>query len=227
MASRAGARPRITFAPRLVIMAKSPRAGFAKRRLGRELGNASAMRLYRTWLAHTVLRLAADTRWHTVLAVAPDKDATAHFWAMRQRLEALPQGHGDLGVRLQRLFARLGPGPVIVVGSDIPSLRPAHVARAFKLLARADAVFGPAQDGGYWLVGMRRRPRVLAPFAGVRWSSAHALADTVASLQGKSIAFAETLGDIDTAEAFREQRDIAERLLPLVASSRILAARRS
>ncbi|WP_425283593.1 DUF2064 domain-containing protein [Methyloceanibacter stevinii] len=50
------------------------------------------------------------------------------------------------------------PGPVVLVGSDIPRISRAHIAEAFRLLGNADAVFGPAQDGGYWLVGFKRSP---------------------------------------------------------------------
>jgi rSAM/selenodomain-associated transferase 1 len=215
MARRQERRKRRTaFAPRLVIMAKSPFAGLAKRRLAREIGEARATRLYRSCLAHTLLRLGADARWRTVLAVAPDKDAAARSWPSPGKAARLAQGSGDLGKRMQRLFARLGPGPMVIVGSDIPALRASHVAEAFRLLGPADAVLGPAPDGGYWLIGLRRRPSLLAPFAGVRWSSAYALADTLANLDGRSIALAVSLSDVDTAEAYRAHRNTAERLLP-------------
>ena len=76
-------------------------------------------------------------------------------------------------------------------------------------------MLGPALDGGYWLIGLKRCcPRVLRPFAAVRWSSAYALADTVANLDGKRVAFAATLSDVDTAEDFRRERASAERLHP-------------
>ena len=107
----------------------------------------------------------------------------------------------------------LPPGPVIIVGSDIPAIRAEHIAAAFKLLGRADAVFGQAPDGGYWLIGLKRSPRVLQPFADIRWSGPHALADTLANLDGKSVASAATLSDVDTAENFRHERAHAQRLV--------------
>ena len=88
----------------------------------------------------------------------------------------------------------------IIVGSDIPELRPTHVARAFRLLGDHDWVFGPAADGGYWLLGARRRRPPRGTFADVRWSSAHALADTLANLKGARVAYLEMLGDVDTGE---------------------------
>jgi glycosyltransferase A (GT-A) superfamily protein (DUF2064 family) len=96
---------------------------------------------------------------------------------------------------------------VVIVGSDIPALRPRHVAQAFAQLGTHDAVFGPATDGGYWLVGLRRRPHVPALFEGVRWSTEHALADTLAKLRpGETAAFLDRLEDVDDAAAYRRWR---------------------
>ena len=209
----AGPKRRASFAKRLVIMAKSPALGRVKRRLGREIGDVAALRFYRSCLSHTALRLARDRRWRTVLAVAPDRDVAGRFWPSRRWVGRLPQGEGDLGRRMQRLFARLPPGPTIIVGSDIPAVHPVHVAEAFKRLGRADVVLGPAPDGGYWLIGLKRTPRVLTPFAGVRWSGPQALADTVANLKGKRVALAATLSDVDTDEDLRLERAGAERLI--------------
>ena len=70
-----------------------------------------------------------------------------------------------------------------------------------------DSVFGPAPDGGYWLVGFRRRPALMDPFDGVRFSSAHALADTLANLpRSARVAFLERLTDIDTPEDYAAWR---------------------
>jgi len=208
------ARRRASFANHLVIMAKSPVQGRVKRRLGRDIGAVAAAGFYRHCLSHVVQRLARDPRWHTVLAVDPDRDVATAVWPSSKRVALLPQGGGDLGCRMQRLFAHLPPGPVVIVGSDIPAIRPAHIAAAFKLLGGADAVLGAARDGGYWLVGLKRSPRLLSPFAGVRWSSAYALADTVANLDGKRVAFAAMLSDVDAAEDYRRERASAARLIP-------------
>jgi uncharacterized protein len=214
MARRLPRKRGAAYAPRLVIMAKSPILGIAKRRLGSEIGGTRAIRFYRACLWHTVLRLASDPRWRTVLAVTPDKDVAQHYWPPRPKVAHLPQGNGDLGRRMLRLFRRLPPGPTIIIGSDIPGIAASHLAQALRLLRRADAVLGPAPDGGYWLIGLRRTPKILSPFAGVRWSGPHALADTVAKLKGKRIAYPATLSDVDTEEAYWRERASAERLVP-------------
>ncbi|WP_407529051.1 TIGR04282 family arsenosugar biosynthesis glycosyltransferase [Methylobacterium oryzisoli] len=188
--------------PTLVVMVKAPRPGRVKTRLAAQVGPTEALRFTRAATAALLRRLGRDPRWRLVLAVAPDHLAQAGFWP--PGIPRLPQGPGDLGARMQRLFDR-ATGPVVIVGSDIPGIRPGHVARAVRLLGRAEAVLGPAEDGGYWLVGARRRPRVPRPFAGVRWSGPHALADTLNNLSGPA-AFADRLEDVDTLEAWRRWR---------------------
>ena len=68
----------------------------------------------------------------------------------------LLQGAGNLGDRMARCFSRFGHDPVLIIGSDIPDVGQAHIAAAFDALRRNDVVFGPSNDGGYWLVGMRQ-----------------------------------------------------------------------
>jgi uncharacterized protein len=195
----------------LVIMAKSPRLGLVKRRLGAEIGHVAALRFYRNCLKRTCSRLGFDPRWQTLLSVTPDRDLYANDWP--RDIPRMAQGPGDLGQRMHRIFAGLPAGEVIIIGSDIPAIEPRHVAHAFHLLGRADAVFGPATDGGYWLVGLKRTPIPPSTFAKVRWSGPHALADTLANLDGKNIALAATLSDVDVAAAYRVQRRLAERLI--------------
>lgn len=189
--------------PWLVLMAKRTRAGAVKTRLAREVGTAEALRFYRTNLTATIRRLGGDPRWQFAVAVAPDGAVgdIAFGGAI-----TFPQGGGDLGQRMQRIFDRMPPGPVLIIGADIPAIRPHHVARAAAMLGDADAVFGPATDGGYWLVGARRRPHVPKMFGGVRWSGPHALADTVANLARYRVAYAAVLDDVDEAEDLRRWR---------------------
>jgi glycosyltransferase A (GT-A) superfamily protein (DUF2064 family) len=91
-----------------------------------------------------------------------------------------------------------------LVGTDIPSLGPRHIAEAFRLLGHHDVVFGPAADGGFWLVGARRSPRLPPLFGQVRWSSPHTLEDALAGLPRRvSVGIAATLQDVDDGEAYR------------------------
>jgi rSAM/selenodomain-associated transferase 1 len=190
----------------LVIMAKAPQAGRVKTRLAAAVGPVEALRCYRVLLEETVRRLASDGRWATWLAVTPD-EAAPRFAAMRDiSIDIIAQGPGGLGDRMQRLMDRLPPGPVVIIGSDIPTIGRGDIASAFRVLGRTDAVFGPADDGGYWLVGLRRTPRILRLFAGVRWSSAHALADTARNVDGDEVSLLSTMADIDDEAGYLRWR---------------------
>jgi len=184
----------------LVIFLKEPRPGRVKTRLGRGIGMTAAAWWFRHEAARVIRRLGRDSRWQTVLAVSPDREGLAsRVWP--GDLPRWPQGPGDLGQRMARALRAMPPGPAIIVGADLPELRPDHVAEGFRLLGRHEAVLGPATDGGYWMVGLRRGGRGVpsAIFRGVRWSSPHAMTDTAASLAPLGIGYGSTLRDVDEA----------------------------
>jgi uncharacterized protein len=189
----------------LVVFARAPRLGAVKRRLAREVGAVAALRFHRAMLRSLARRLGRDRRWRTVLAVTPDG---ARF---PTPLPIVPQGRGDLGERMARALAR--HRLTVLVGSDIPDLRAADIAAAFRALrGGVGAVFGPAEDGGYWLVGLGPR-RPADPFRNVRWSGPHALADTLANCGGRRVALVRRLRDVDDAAdlaAWRARALLAE-----------------
>jgi rSAM/selenodomain-associated transferase 1 len=180
------------------VFARLPRLGSVKRRLAREIGARAALQFYRRTLARTLRMLAADRRFRTVVAVTPDRAAGA--WLAG--LPTVPQGGGDLGKRMERAAGRWPHRRVAIVGSDIPELTAADVAAAFRRLGSAQACFGPAADGGYYLVALSPR-RPSRPFGRVRWSSEWALADTLANFRNQRVGFVRELHDVDTAEDLR------------------------
>jgi len=193
----------------LVIFARLPRLAMVKRRLAAEIGDVEALRFYRACLEVLLRRVGRDRRWRTWLAVTPDPCAGPRHWRLAARLgiTVIPQGPGDLGQRMGRVFAGLPPGAGAIVGTDVPGLDARLVGEAFALLNGHDVVFGPARDGGYWLIAARpwfRRPGL---FENVRWSSEHALADTAANLPPDArMARLEMLEDIDDGPAYRRWR---------------------
>lgn len=189
----------------LVIFARAPQTGRVKRRLGREIGMREAARFYRRLLDDQIRRMTCDPRWTVWLFVTPDTALQHPAWRLVPLSRRKPQRQGDLGRRMKRPFLTLPAGPVVLVGSDIPAMCTHHIARAFALLGGHDLVFGPARDGGFWLVGARRgRPLPRSLFDGVRWSTPTALADTLAGLPRQvTIALADTLDDVDDADALR------------------------
>lgn len=186
----------------LVLFVRSPVLGHGKRRLANDIGDLAAVRFERLMIARLLRRLGGDRRWDLRIAVTPDPARRrARHW--RRGAEVFGQGGGDLGRRMNRALAAPVLGPVVLVGSDIPTIDGHHIAAAFRLLGTHDLVFGPAVDGGFWLVGARRRPRLPRLFAKVRWSTSHALADALAGLPpGIAVGFVDTLEDIDNGDAF-------------------------
>lgn len=206
---------RTLYAPRLIIMVKQPIAGRVKTRLARGIGTAAATGIYRAMQSTVVARLVIDRRWQTVLAVAPDSALRSAM--LPQDVARVSQGGGDLGCRLERLIDTLPPGPVVIIGTDIPAIANADIAAAFRALGSHDAVFGPSRDGGYWLVGLKRFPRTLQAFSNVRWSTADALSDTRANLTFRRIAMLQAHDDVDTVEDLTALRPlIGRRILPVV-----------
>lgn len=195
----------------LVIFAKSPRLGRVKSRLARDIGRVGAWQFYRHNLRRIVRRMIMDNRWQTWIAITPDSsspgiaDLLVNPFVINRGRGVINQGKGNLGERMHRTVATLPPGPVVIIGTDIPTIQRVDVARAFKVLGRHDAVIGPATDGGYWLVGLNRRPRLPSAFVNVRWSGPHALADTVANLRAQScnITMLQELEDVDDGHSYR------------------------
>ncbi|AXI48626.1 hypothetical protein C1J03_23070 [Sulfitobacter sp. SK012] len=182
----------------LIVMVKEPRPGRVKTRLGRDIGMVAAA----WWFRHQVrslLRQVTRPHWQTVLAVAPDvAGMNSRVWPAH--LPRWPQGGGNLGDRMARMLRSAPPGPVCVIGADIPGITAAHVNDAFRALGRNDAVFGPAPDGGFWLIGLKNNQAIPPTiFKDVRWSTQHALADSIASLPDYRIAKTAILRDVDTA----------------------------
>jgi rSAM/selenodomain-associated transferase 1 len=190
----------------LVVFARAPRLGQVKTRLARDIGDVAALRFYTASLGYALEELGQGpwTNWLCVTPMAAMARPLRLFGPAARKWRIMDQGGGSLGDRMARVFRHLPPGPALIVGSDIPALRHAHVARGFAELGVADTVFGPAEDGGYWLVGARRSPATPDMFRDVRWSTSHALADTLANLGGRfSHRLLEELADVDDGRSWR------------------------
>ena len=181
----------------LVVMVKVPEAGRVKTRLARGIGVIGATQFYRFTTAEILRRLSSPAEWQLLLAIAPDSAVRSRCFPAH--IDRARQGHGDLGQRMQRLMDGLPPGPAVIIGSDVPDIRAHHIRSAFTALGTHDAAIGPCPDGGYWLIGLKRFPRIQNAFVNVRWSTEHARADTLRNLSGSKIATLETLDDIDEA----------------------------
>ena len=188
----------------LLIYAKPPRIGLSKTRLASGLGRAEAQRIARFTMARTI-RAACDPRWQTHLYAAPDNhlaDTLGGLWPAH--LIRRGQGYGDLTARLDKGLREASPGPVLFIGSDAPDISPGLIWQAIQSLKRHDAAFGPASDGGFWLFGANKMPRMRSPFVNVRWSGPHAMSDVRCNLPHRAkVALLPELIDVDEAEDWR------------------------
>jgi len=179
-------------------MVKEPQAGRVKTRLGRDIGMTNAAWWFRHQIKRLIREVGTAPQWQLRLSVSPAPRAL-HSRAWPMRIPRDPQVRGDLGARMRHVFETTPRGPVVLIGGDIPGITTAIIRDAFTKLRDHDCVFGPAEDGGFWLVGMRRvRPLPPDLFKGVRWSCADTLQDTLGTLGESTVAFAATLRDVDT-----------------------------
>ncbi len=187
----------------IAIMAKAPIPGLAKTRLIPALGAMGAARLQRRLTRMTVARALDAGLGVVTVWCAPDR-RHRFFRALKQTagVELLVQPGGDLGARMHTAFGlHCAQGPVIVVGTDCPVLRPEHLrAAAQALIDGDDAVFHPAEDGGYALVGLRAPQPEL--FADMPWSTDRVMPETRARAHalGLRVREFETLWDVDLPE---------------------------
>ena len=208
--------------PAVAVMARAPRPGAVKTRLCPPLTHAEAADLYACVLRDVLDHLAGAEPWDTWVAYA---ERSRSYFARIPGLAAnlLPQRGGSLGARMHAVFTDLwddGYRQVVVVGSDIPTLSRASVGSACDWLRQdaCDVVLGPADDGGYYLIGLNRPVEEL--FAGVAWSTANVLDQTLdkARRLGLRVRMVARTYDIDLAADLERLRGDFEASADLRAS---------
>lgn len=185
--------------PSVLIMARAPQAGAVKTRLEPLLGAQGCARL-QAGLVDRTLRLAEQLApgwcW---LALDEPSDVPGAARVLRQR-------GGDLGARMRDAVEQVyseQAGPVLVIGTDVPNLAARHLRAAARMLAdRVDVVFGPAIDGGYYLIGLRRPFPAVFAIDPALWGGPEVLAASVAAADsaGLRAGLLEPLRDLDTPE---------------------------
>jgi rSAM/selenodomain-associated transferase 1 len=188
----------------LLFFLRYPEAGRVKTRLIPALGAGGAADLYARMVEEIARRVSGLRRpglGRVALVEPPDKTVPVGDW-LGEEFTTTPQAGGDLGVRLTAAFDAAfaaGATRVVAIGSDCLDLTPAHLDEAFDALSRVDAVVGPALDGGYYLIGLRRAMPTV--FATIPWSSPETLTVTLDRLQGAgaSVHLLTPLRDLDTA----------------------------
>jgi len=187
----------------LLVFTRYPEPGLAKTRLVPLLGAAGAAALHRAMAEHT-LRAVRGTADRVEVRYAGGDDERMRAW-LGPGVELGPQGPGDLATRLGRGFAeafRGGADSVAAVGTDCPDMGSGDVRSAFAALGESDVVFGPAADGGYWLVGLSRgawERGGRAVFAGIPWGTGGVLSASRsrAAGAGLGVRLLRELQDVD------------------------------
>ncbi len=193
----------------LILFARAPEYGKVKRRLAADIGNQQALDFYTTTLS-ALLRQVQNGPWNLTIATAT-ADAKNH--RLFKDHHCVIQPDGDLGHRMTTVLNQFHGRPRIIIGSDIPAIRPTHIQKAFQALSIHDVVIGPACDGGFWLAGcnadFNSDPAIDNLFMkNVRWSTDDALSDTLATLPaGCRVATVCTLPDVDDGESYYRYLD--------------------
>ena len=175
-------------------MAKEPLPGRIKTRLAREVGSTVATWWFRHQLKKTI-RTLNDPRWDIIVSLSPDIFVKRrNFWP--PEINCIPQGRGNLGQKMRNIFKLFANRPICIIGGDIPGITRLEISEAFKKLALRKFVIGPAEDGGFWLIGHQgRAPAKL--FDGVRWSSPWAYLDTIQTFEDRPFSCISKLRDVD------------------------------
>ena len=187
---------------RILIFARTPLPGKVKTRLAPALGEQGAARLHARLVMRTVQMALASQLAPVELCCQPEKNHPLFIDLHRQGSDLSVQHGGDLGERMHRAMAESlkDSKSVILIGTDCPPMDAVYLEKAIIKLRDTDVVLGPAEDGGYVLIGMRRP--LASIYKGISWGSNRVLQQTRAALQQTAMSWTElpTLWDLDRPE---------------------------
>lgn len=208
----------------ILFFLKAPVRGAVKSRLAAVLGEDAALELYRNFVLDMLDTIGRSGLPCRVCYHPPDAGESVAAWLGRHRSYQAQAGN-DVGERMERAFRSAfaeGVQRAVLIGSDIPDITPEILAGAVGQLAKNDAVLGPAQDGGYYLIGFRRDRFVPAVFHGMPWSTDSVFMRTMRTFdrEGRRAQVLPAWRDVDTAEDLRDL--MARRHDPLFTRSRTM-----
>ncbi len=201
----------------LLIFVKYPEPGRVKTRLAAAIGPEHAARIYKALAERVVSSVCRGPEsYSTALCYDPPGSRDAFVAWLGRHTIMLPQRPGDLGERLASAFEwafSSGAGKVAAIGTDSPGVDRSVLLTAFSFLDCSDLVLGPSEDGGYYLIGLRRPCPAI--FDDIPWSSSKVLETTVATADrlGLTPSLLPVLPDIDTAEDLQRHFDSVKKLL--------------
>ncbi|WP_422359196.1 TIGR04282 family arsenosugar biosynthesis glycosyltransferase [Reichenbachiella sp.] len=185
----------------LIIFAKNPELGKVKTRLAQSVGNETALDIYHKLVAYTQEQ-TANIEAERIVYYTQDVDHNDNWRKAIRKVQA----SGDLGHKMAAAFREelKQYDRVCIVGADCAELTSAHIQQAFQKLKNNDFVLGPANDGGYYLLGMKAFEPGL--FAGIDWSTDKVLSQTIEAISelNNSYALLPKLIDVDTIEDWKQ-----------------------
>lgn len=182
----------------LLIFTRNPELGKVKTRLAKTIGNEKALTVYKDLLLHT--RNETQAIDCDKFVFYDSEIVEDDIWSGTSYQKKL-QSNGDLGQRMHDAFKTLfemGYQNCIIVGSDLFDLKAIIIENAFKELLNYEVVIGPAEDGGYYLLGLKKDDHAI--FQNKDWGTASVFKATMRDLENKKVGLLDTLNDIDTFE---------------------------
>lgn len=190
----------------LLIFTRNPELGKAKTRLAKTIGDEKALEIYTLLLQKTreiTQNLSCDKAVYYSVKIRENDNWDKTIYQKHQQ-----QGE-NLGVRMQNAFLnafKAGYEKVMIIGSDLYDLTPNHINTAFEKLNHNDVVIGPAEDGGYYLLGLKtNHPSI---FKNKEWGTESVRKDTLSNLKNKNIFLLEELNDIDVYDDLKKHEDL-------------------
>lgn len=186
----------------LLIFTRNPELGKCKTRLAATVGDQAALQIYRFLLVHTVT-VTRNLDQHKVVYYS-DSIWEDDLWDKTIYEKQLQEG-ADLGERMANAFKKgfdAGFENIVIIGSDMYDLAPSDLEEAFQKLLSSEYVLGPAHDGGYYLLGMKKYNPDL--FKNKKWGTSTVLQDTLNNLKGQSTYLMKTKNDIDVYDDIKD-----------------------
>lgn len=188
----------------LIVFVKYPEPGKVKTRIARDLGAHRAAEIYSRIAMRTIENVSMPDIHETVIYFdPPDGEKEVRLWLGIDDVNYEPQSGGTIGDRMSNAFERVfsgGAEKAVLVGSDVPEITGGTINDAFKLLEETDVVIGPAADGGYYLLGLKKFEPFL--FSGIEWGTSLVLERTLDRIKEKNLSHKtlDTLKDVDSID---------------------------
>lgn len=195
----------------LIIFIRNPVLGKVKTRLSKSVGNTTALKIYQILLKKT--KQATQELPCDKAVFYSDKIVQNDLWSTPPYQKEIQTG-SDLGARMKHAFQisfEKKYEKVVLIGSDVFNLDPSLIEKAFEELTQNEVVIGPAADGGYYLIGLKKvHPRI---FENKSWGSASVRRDTLKDLEKVDVYLLPTMNDIDVIEDIQEHPELSRLFL--------------